>query len=150
MPIYAHAILAFISCIGFAVLFNVKKEDILVSAVIGGLSWTLVVALDIPQVSYIFSNMLSACIVGLASELFAVIKKTPATTFVVIGVIPLVPGFRIYRSMLFFVTGKIENGIAEGIRASFIAVAIAVGIIVSTSLARLIKQQYTHYRHHQK
>ena len=146
MPLYVHAVLAFISCLGFGVLFNVQKRPLLLAAVNGAIGWVLLLSLDIPQVSYIFANLLSALVVGLLAELFAVIQKTPATSFIVIGIIPLVPGFRVYRSMLFFVRGNLDKGISEGVHSCFMAVAIAVGIILSTSIVRMIRPPISDYK----
>jgi len=146
MPIYAHTVLSFVSCLGFGILFNVQKRTLLLAAVNGAIGWTILLVLDIPQISYIFANLFSAIIVGLLAELFAIIQKTPATSFIVIGVIPLVPGFRVYRSMLFFVRGELDKGIAEGVHACFMAVAIAVGIILATSIVRMIRQAFTDYK----
>ena len=146
MPIYVHTVFAFISCLGFGILFNVQKRTLLLAAANGAIGWTILLVLDIPQVSYIFANLLSAIVVGLLAELFAVIQKTPATGFIVIGVIPLVPGFRVYRSMLFFVRGEIDKGIAEGVHSCFMAVAIAVGIILATSITRIVRQSFKEYK----
>ena len=146
MPIYVHTVFAFISCLGFGNLFNVQKRTLLLAAANGAIGWTILLVLDIPQVSYIFANLLSAIVVGLLAELFAVIQKTPATGFIVIGVIPLVPGFRVYRSMLFFVRGEIDKGIAEGVHSCFMAVAIAVGIILATSITRIVRQSFKEYK----
>ena len=146
MPIYAHAVLSFVSCLGFGVLFNVQKRTLLLAAVNGAIGWTILLVLDIPQVSYIFANLLSAMVVGLLAELFAIIQKTPATSFIVIGVIPLVPGFRVYRSMLFFVRGELDKGIADGVHSCFMAVAIAVGIILATSIVRMVRQALTDHK----
>jgi len=146
MPIYAHAVVSFVSCLGFGVLFNVQKRTLLLAAANGAIGWTILLVLDVPQVSYIFANLLSAIIVGLLAEVFAVIQKTPATSFIVIGVIPLVPGFRVYRSMLFFVRGELDKGIAEGVHSCFMAVAIAVGIILATSVVRMTRQAHTDYK----
>ena len=146
MPLYVHAVLAFISCLGFGVLFNVQKRPLLLAAVNGAIGWVILLSLDIPQVSYIFANLLSALVVGLLAELFAVIQKTPATSFIVIGIIPLVPGFRVYRSMLFFVRGNLDKGISEGVHSCFMAVAIAVGIILSTSIVRMIRPPISDYK----
>ena len=146
ITIYIHTVFAIISCLGFGILFNVQKRTLLLAAANGAIGWTILLVLDIPQVSYIFANLLSAIVVGLLAELFAVIQKTPATGFIVIGVIPLVPGFRVYRSMLFFVRGEIDKGIAEGVHSCFMAVAIAVGIILATSITRIVRQSFKEYK----
>ena len=137
MPLYVHTILSFVSCLGFGILFTVQKRTLLLAAVNGAIGWTILLSLDIPQVSYIFANLLSALVVGILAEIFAVIQKTPATGFIVIGVIPLVPGFRIYRSMLYFVRNELDKGIAEGVHACFMAVAIAGGSICAPSIMRI-------------
>lgn len=85
-----------------------------------------------------------ALVVGILSEIFAIVKKAPATGFIVIGVIPLVPGFRVYRSMLYFVRGALDKGLTEGVRACFMAIAIAVGIILATSITRIVRQHIKH------
>lgn len=146
MPLYIHTILSFISCLGFGILFTVQKRTLLLAALNGAIGWTILLSLDSPQVSYIFANLLSALVVGILAEIFAVIQKTPATGFIVIGVIPLVPGFRIYRSMLYFVRNNLDKGIAEGVHACFMAVAIAVGIILATSITRIIRLHITNTR----
>ncbi|MGP1576529.1 MAG: threonine/serine exporter family protein [Treponema sp.] len=140
MSLYIHFILSFISCLGFGVLFNVQKENLVLSAVGGAVGWTMVIMLQKPHISYIFANFLAGLTVGILSEIFAIVRKTPATVFMVIGIIPLVPGFGVYKAMLFFVSGNIESGVAEGIHASFIAVALAVGIILATSSTRLVRK----------
>ena len=145
MPIYVHTVLAFVSCLGFGVLFNVQKRTLFLAAVNGAIGWTILLVLDIPQVRYIFANLFAALVVGLLAELFAIIQKTPATAFIVIGVIPLVPGFRMYRSMLFFVRGDLDKGIAEGVHSCFMAVAIAVGIILATSIVRMLRHPVKEY-----
>lgn len=144
MPLYLHALLSFISCLGFGILFNVQKENLLLSAVTGAVGWTVVTVLELPQISYIFANLLAALLVGVLSETFAIVKKTPATVFMVIGIIPLVPGFRVYKAMLFFVGGKLDQGLAEGVHACFIAIAIAAGIILATSVTRLMRKALSH------
>ncbi|MGP1594356.1 MAG: threonine/serine exporter family protein [Treponema sp.] len=153
MPLYTHFILSCISCLGFGILFNVQKENLVLSAVVGAIGWTMVIMLQKPHISYIFANFLAGLTVGILSELFAIIRKTPATVFMIIGIIPLVPGFGVYKAMLFFVNGNIDGGVAEGVHASFIAVALAVGIILATSSTRLVRKGLTtlwhrlrHYR----
>lgn len=147
MPLYLHTILSFFSCVGFGFLFNVEKRTLLLAAVNGSIGWTIVTAFDNTQVSYIFANLLAALIVGILAEIFAIVKKTPATGFIVIGVIPLVPGFRVYRSMLYFVRGELEKGVTEGVRACFMAIAIAVGIILATSVTRMVRQRIVMVKH---
>ena len=90
-------------------------------------------------VNYIFATLAGALAVGLLADWFAVLQKTPVTCFIVIGTIPLVPGFKVYKTMLFFVTDRLEKGVSEGVQAAFIAIAISVGLTISTPATRLIR-----------
>ena len=139
MPLYIHALASLIASFCFCFLFNVPKKNIYLSAGCGCISWTMLIFLRNIGINYIFANLAGAAAVGILSEIFAVWQKTPVTCFIVIGTIPLVPGFRIYKTMLYFVTNKLNQGITEGVQALFIAIAISVGLIISTSGYRLFK-----------
>ena len=139
MPLYIHAFASFIASLCFCFLFSVPRKNIFLSAFCGAVSWTIVIFLQDNGMNYIFSTLISALAVGFCSEVFAVIQKTPVTCFIVIGIIPLVPGFKIYKTMLYFVRDKLVIGMTEGVQALFIAIAISIGLIISASVSRLIK-----------
>ena len=81
--------------------------------------------------------MAGALCVGLLSEVFAVILKKPATVFIVPGIIPLVPGGGMYETMLMAMWGKMDAAAVTGFNTITAAAAIAVGIALASSLARL-------------
>ena len=62
----------------------------------------------------------------------------PATIFVMPGIIPLVPGVGLYRSMLCLVRNDIDVFLSTGVRTLFISGIIAVAIAVVNALARQI------------
>ena len=111
----------------------------MLSSVCGCVSWTVLIFLQEYGVNYIFAVLIGALAVGILSEVFAVIQKSPVTCFIVIGIIPLVPGFKVYKTMLYFVTDKLNQGIAEGVQALFTAIAISIGLTISASGNGLIK-----------
>lgn len=139
MPLYIHTLASLIASFCFCFLLNVPKKNIGLSSFCGCVSWTLLVFLQNNGVNYIFAVLTGAIAVGILSEIFAVLQKTPVTCFIVIGTIPLVPGFKVYKTMLYFVTDKLDQGITEGVQALFIAIAISIGLIISASGNRLIK-----------
>ena len=139
MPLYIHTIASFIASFCFCFLFSVPKRNTYLSALCGSVSWTILIFFQSIGINYIFATLAGALAVGLLADLFAVLQKTPVTCFIVIGTIPLVPGFKVYKTMLFFVTDKLEKGVSEGVQAAFIAIAISVGLIISTSVTRLIR-----------
>lgn len=139
MPLYIHAIASFIASFCFCFLFSVPRKNTYLSGLCGSVAWTILIFFQNIGINYIFATLAGALAVGLLADLFAVLQKTPVTCFIVIGIIPLVPGFKVYKTMLFFVTDRLEQGVSEGVQAAFIAIAISVGLIISASATRLIK-----------
>ncbi len=139
MPLYVHFIASFIASFCFCFLFNVPKKNTYLSALCGSISWGILIFLQEHGVNYIFAVLIGALAVGSLSEIFAVLQKAPVTCFIVIGIIPLVPGFKVYKTMLYFVTDRLDKGIAEGVQALFIAIAISIGLTISASGHTLYK-----------
>ena len=135
-PVIAF-ILAFFATASFAYFFYISRYDIFWTSLFGGLGWLVYVTvlkyLAGPAAGY----MAGALCVGLLSEVFAVILKKPATVFIVPGIIPLVPGGGMYETMLMAMWGKMDAAAVTGFNTITAAAAIAVGIAIASSLARL-------------
>ena len=74
--------------------------------------------------------------VSLVAEILARKYKTPATIFVMPGIIPLVPGVGLYRSMLLLVRNDINGALNAGVKTLFISGIIAVSIAIVNAIAR--------------
>ena len=61
-------------------------------------------------------------------------KKAPATIFLVSAIMPLVPGGSLYRSLSYAVDQKWHEFSMTGMNTLVIALAIAVGMLVTTSV----------------
>jgi uncharacterized membrane protein YjjB (DUF3815 family) len=64
-------------------------------------------------------------------------RKTPATLFVIPGMVPLVPGSSLYNTMSYAVRGEMEAARAYGTKTLLCALAIAAGISFVTALREL-------------
>ncbi len=60
--------------------------------------------------------------------------KTPATTFIIYSIIPLVPGWGMYNTMLYSIQGNINQSLSTGLNTLEIAGTIAVGIFLVSSI----------------
>lgn len=67
-------------------------------------------------------------------------SKKPATVFIIPGIVPLVPGSGMYYTMLAITEKRFNDAANIGTETIFIAVAIAMGIIISSSLSKSIKR----------
>lgn len=135
-----HFILAYIATIFFSFLFNVNRSDINMAGLAGAFGWTgYILFRDVFQSSSVIANFVGGLLVALSAEILARINKKPVTVYAIPGIIPLVPGYPIYRAMIYFLNGFYTDGIIYFIRASFDAGAIAIGLLVVSVLARIAK-----------
>ncbi len=136
---------AFLSSLVFCGIFNVKdKKVIFFSALGGGLGW-FAYLISAPSGSVVMQNLIAAITVALFSEFMSRILKAPSTVFLVIGVLPMVPGGGIYYTMEYGVQGNTEMFIEKGLETIAVAGAIAVGVSVASAIFRL----YAHFQHQQ-
>ena len=80
----------------------------------------------------------AAAFVTVYAEIFARIKKTPTTSFLVSGIIPLVPGGALYNTMKYALNSDWLSFGETAIYTVQLAMAIAAGIMVVSSLIRVI------------
>ena len=133
-----NTLYAFLATLFFGIIFNMKGKKLFYSALSGGLSWMVYLIAMKTSSSSMFAYFAASIFIGLYSEIIARIIKAPATCFVICGIIPLVPGSGMYYTMLESVQGNSEASIATGFNTLFIAGDIVLGILVSSSIFKLI------------
>ena len=127
----------FFGSLGFSFVFNLHGKNILYAAIGGGISWFVYLitagwfSSDVPQF------FLSMATVALYSEIMARRHHAPATVYLVISYIPLVPGGGAYYTMEYLVAGDTALAIETGLHTLFVAGAIAMGIVLVASVARI-------------
>ncbi len=131
-------LLSFFATASFAYFFYINRYDIFWTSLFGGAGWLVYLVIAEDMANPIAGYMAGALCVGLLSEFFAVVFKKPATVFIVPGIIPLVPGGGMYETMLLSVLGKMDEAAVTGFKTLSAAAAIAVGIALASSLARLV------------
>jgi hypothetical protein len=141
MEQYLPCLYAFLACAGFCIVFEIRKPlFILLSCVTGAVGW-LVFLLLAGIGSDVVRYLLATIVVSVLSEIFARILKAPATIFLVIGIVPLVPGGGLYYAMDALINGDYALFAQKGIETAACAGAIAAGVSVVTSIARMVASQ---------
>lgn len=138
MPVYMHFLFSALSTVGFSVFFNAPVSSLLPAGITGGIGWALYFYLMKISSNSILSNFVAAAVVSMLSEILARKLKQPAILFVIPGIILLVPGLGMYNTMLYLVQKNYELAISTGADVLFVGGAIALGVLVITSLARTI------------
>lgn len=130
---------AFLACMSFCFIFEIKKPwFILLASAVGALGWAAFLLME-PMGSDVARYLLATVAVSLLSELLARFLKAPATIFLIIGIIPLVPGGGLYYAMEYLINGDFTAFAQKGIQTAAYAGAIAVGVSLVSSLARILR-----------
>ena len=128
---------AFLGTLGFAVVFRSKKQHIPVISLGGALSWAVYLASAVFFTSEPLCYFIASSAVGIYSEIFARVLKTPTTNIFAVAVLPLIPGGALYYTMRYAVNGHWSEFLTHGNRTLGIAVAIALGILTVSTAVRL-------------
>lgn len=108
--------------------------DIFFGASIGGLGWLVYCLVGTSGVGAYF---LGAFTVAILSELLAAKIKNPATVFLIPGLLPLVPGGGMFKTMRACANGLMNEALRLGFSTLCAAAAIALGIALATSFAKI-------------
>ncbi|MEH0157613.1 threonine/serine exporter family protein [Limibacter armeniacum] len=139
--IFFNTFYALIGSLGFSIIFNIRGKHLIFASLGGGISWFCYeIGLALEQ-SSVVSMFMATCMVTVYSEILARRMKIPATIVIISSVIPLVPGGGMYYTMLESVNGN-EVGFLKKLTITlFEAGAIAIGIVLVSSFARILKMQ---------
>ena len=147
-PIIDHGILAelvaaFVGSLGFAIIFNIQGPGALLCSAGGAITWLTYrgvqqIGGDMP--AYLAASMMAA----LYAEIMARIRKYPAISYLVVSLISLIPGAGVYYTMNHIVQGDMQLAVNQGINTIAIAGSIAVGILLISTVFRLIATKWHH------
>lgn len=129
---------AFIGTIGFSVMFNVSRFQLLYCGGVGALGWFVY------SISYyflqdsIYASFIASLAISIASHVLARIRKNPVTVYQIIGIFPLVPGAGMYKTLYYIVNEKYLLSIEYFFQTLQIAGGIAAGMILIASIDKLL------------
>lgn len=129
---------AFAGALGFSVLFNIKKDKLFLAAFGGFLGWAVYLLCSLFVKQEAIRYLIASMIVTVYAETMARRKRTPATIFVVPGIVPMVPGGSLYYTMRYMVEGNQEAFRHQSIHTLLLAGAIAGGILCAMTIWRII------------
>lgn len=132
---------ALLATIFIAILFQVPKRNVVLTALGGGLGCLINELCLLAGLSDFFSIFLASLTLAMYSEIMARMHKTTVPTFLISGLFPLVPGAGMYYTMLAIVHHELDNALSTGINTLSTAALMALGILFVSTLSRLIFRQ---------
>jgi uncharacterized membrane protein YjjP (DUF1212 family) len=137
-PLLLESIACFISCTGFAIVFNIHGPGGLLCAAGGTLTW-ITYRLLLQYGGGDFTAYFGATVVAsLYAEVMARIRKYPAISYLVISAFPLIPGAGVYYTMNYAVRGAMAQFSSKGMHTIAIAGIMAVGILIGSTTVRIV------------
>jgi len=130
---------AFFGAMGFAALFNVRGNRLLPASFGGMLAWGIYLLVKLWIPSDPIGYLIATIVLTVYSEALARVYKTPAILFTISGAIPMVPGGSLYNTMSYAVRSEWDAFMAQGIHTLLLALAIAVGILLTMSVWRVVQ-----------
>ena len=141
LKIIFEVLLSIIASLGFGIQFNIQKKHLLIASLAGGVSWLIYSLLLSIDFNNTFALFMGSALMSLYSEIMARKAKTPATAFIVCGMIPLVPGGGMYYTVYRYVNHEYDKALTTGINTLTAAVTIAIGIVFIYSIFRMINMK---------
>lgn len=129
---------AFTGSLGFALLFNVKRRNLLLGGLGGTLAWGLYLLAGLLSGDDVFRFFAASLGLTLWAEGMARARKAPATVFLVSASIPLIPGGSLYTTMQHAIRGEWAAFTASGLHTLLLAGAIAAGMLCMMALLHVI------------
>ena len=134
---FVKLISSFVGTLGFAIFMHAPKRAWFPASAIGGAAYLVYWVLLQVGVYEPMSMFIGALLGSILGQYCARRMRMIATIFVLLSMIPLVPGLGLYRCMHYLAQEMYGAGADAGVRAMVDIVMIALGLAVGNFLFRL-------------
>ena len=132
-------VLSFLASLGFAIVFQVAKKDLLLAGLGGGLTrifYLIFIAIIPSRIVYV---ALAAMVAALYAEIVSGMKHVPATYFMYPTIIPLIPGDLFYYTCAGIITGNAEMFRTNAINLILALGGLTVGLVVCSFVSNIMR-----------
>lgn len=130
-------LVSLVACAGFVIVFNVHGFGRVLCALGGAITWAAYCIAAVLGCQALLCCFIATCAATVYSEIMARIRKYPAISYLVISVLPLIPGAGIYHAAQQAIRGNLELAANHGLNTIAIAIVMAAGILVINSIIRM-------------
>lgn len=130
---------AFIACMGFCLLYNIRGPGIVLCSLGGSLGWLVYLLSQAGGLGAAVSAFLAGVAISSYSEIMARIRKCPASGYLLIAFFPLVPGGGIYYTAQAYFQGETARFSALGRETLGMAGGLAIGVLLVSSAVRMLR-----------
>ena len=134
---YVTCFVSFVACAGFVIVFNIHGKGKLLCALGGAVTWAAYCVAEVLGCEPLLCCFIATCTAAVFSEAMARVRKYPAISYLVISLLPLIPGAGIYYTALYGIRGNMELAAEYGIQTLATAGVMAAGILVISTVVRM-------------
>lgn len=127
----------FAACIGFSVMFNIHGKGFYLCALGGALTWLIYCLLLARGFTDASGYFWASAFAAVYAETMARIRKYPAISYLIISLVPLIPGSGLYYTMTCAVSGDMAGFADKGLKTVVLTGIMAVGVILVNTAVRL-------------
>lgn len=131
-----RSLAAGLGTIAFALMFRVRKRHFVDCGVMGTITWLAYMICIRIWNNEAIAVFVSGFAAVLASRVLAVLRRCPATVFLMTSLIPLLPGISLYRTIYYLLMGSAQISMHFGKLCFLTAFTIAVSIAVVQQIPR--------------
>ena len=125
---------AIVATLGFGILFGLNRKKLFYAGMSGGIGWFFYLISLKVNLSEAIAFLAASLSMTIYSEIMARKLKSPAITFLIGGFIPLVG---VYYTMYGLIKNDMQMTVQKGIQTFIIAGAIAVGILLGSTICQI-------------
>ncbi|MBE6047829.1 MAG: threonine/serine exporter [Clostridium sp.] len=137
---FIEIISAFFVSLSFGFLFNIKGKYLYLAGIGGAIGWFAYKISLYFNCSESVSMFICAIFFSCYCEICARKFHTPVTILSVCALIPVVPGYGVYKSMYAFLVGDYINAIDYSTSTLYNAGALALGVILVATFFKFLKK----------
>ena len=125
---------SFVATLGFAIVFFAPKAELIYCGLTGALGWIIYYCMLAADVHIAVACIVATTCLTILARAFAVLRKNPATVYLLTGIFPLVPGAGIYYTAYYLFMGNQSMFTSKGMETFMTAGGIVFGIIFGFSI----------------
>ena len=133
-----YCFFAFMGCLGFCLLYNVRVIGSFLCCLGGALGWAVYLpVMWLTDNNVFISNLAASVGVAIYAEIMARLRKCPTISYLVVSYFPLVPGFTVYQAVDYGIRGESQLFLETMIRTFGISGCIALGTLLVSTAVRM-------------
>lgn len=141
---------ALLGSLGFAMMFNLGRRNVIPAAINGMCTW-IVYILVRNIIDDVFIPSLAASLwAAIYAEIAARVMKAPANQYLIVGLVPLLPGAPLYYTLSAAFDSKWEMAKSSGNNTLLFVLGIAVGISLICGFDDIIRKVYKRFKEREK